>query len=109
MECGPLVPPVNGQVTLEKLRAVYSCNSGYNLNGENYRSCQSDENWSGVEPTCSSQNLATIIGLVVAFSVVLLILILLTVLVCRVYQYLKKEMEPPTMGLESIEFCQIKR
>ena len=32
--------------------ATHSCDSGYNLRGDNTRICQSDGTWSGSAPTC---------------------------------------------------------
>ena len=37
-----------------KCTAVYTCNTGYVLNGNITRTCQEDTNWSGSEPTCES-------------------------------------------------------
>ena len=55
-------------------------------------------------------NIATVVGSVAAVSFFLLIVtIVLSVIVCWVHQYLKKELEPPTKGEDSIEFCRIKR
>ena len=35
-----------------KCTAVYTCDTGYILNGNITRTCQGDANWSGSEPTC---------------------------------------------------------
>ena len=35
-----------------KCTAVYTCDTGYVLNGNITRTCQEDANWSGSEPTC---------------------------------------------------------
>ena len=32
--------------------AIYSCNSGYSLDGLERRTCQSDGQWLGIEPKC---------------------------------------------------------
>ena len=57
VDCGTLPTPANGQVnqtagTTFGQTATYSCNTGYNLVGDNTRTCQATRNWSGSEPTC---------------------------------------------------------
>ena len=37
-----------------KCTAVYTCVTGYVLNGNITRTCQDDTNWGGSEPTCDS-------------------------------------------------------
>ena len=32
--------------------ATYVCESGYNLIGQTFRTCQGNETWSGDKPTC---------------------------------------------------------
>ena len=32
--------------------AIYTCISGYELNGNSHRYCLSDGSWSGTAPTC---------------------------------------------------------
>ena len=55
-------------------------------------------------------DLGTVVGSVVAVSVVLITVIgLLIVIVCCVRCYLKRELEIPTMGPESIEFSKVKK
>ena len=60
-----------------------------------------------MEPGTS--NLPTVVGSVVAVSVVLIVIVILIVVVCCVCRYLKRELEIPTMGPESIEFAKIIR
>ena len=36
---------------------TYSCDTGYTLNGDRIRTCQSDGTWSGSAPTCKSESL----------------------------------------------------
>ena len=60
VDCGTLNTATNGQVshlngTTFGQKATYSCNTGYNLLGENSRTCQADGMWSGSEPTCISE------------------------------------------------------
>ena len=70
MDCGTLPDPANGQVdhtagTTFGHTATYSCNSGYNLVGDNTRTCQAIGNWSGSVPTCEGMyviNLASFPG-----------------------------------------------
>ena len=57
--CGPLSAPDDGQVSFEpdgttvfRSRAVYSCNTGFTLDGDKTRVCREDETWSGSAPTC---------------------------------------------------------
>ena len=58
MDCGTLTNPVNGQVsttgTTFGQTATYSCNTGYNLMGDDTRTCQATGQWSGNAPTCQS-------------------------------------------------------
>ena len=35
--------------------ATYTCETGYNLMGNNTRTCQREELWSGEEPECVSE------------------------------------------------------
>ena len=41
----------------EGSNAIYTCNSGYQLSGERIRTCMSNGNWSGQEPTCLRMNI----------------------------------------------------
>ena len=54
--CPTLADPVNGSVSLEGTgvgdMASYSCNTGYELIGDDTRTCQADGSWSGSPPTC---------------------------------------------------------
>ena len=57
LDCGSLPDPANGRVdhtagTTFGQTAVYSCNIGYNLVGNNTRTCQATRVWSGSAPTC---------------------------------------------------------
>ena len=64
IDCGNLTAPEDGQIaftpgvvmTIETgLNAVanYTCNEGYNLLGDEMRTCQVDGQWAGAEPTCT--------------------------------------------------------
>ena len=71
MDCGALSNPVNGSVhytngqvsntagTTFGQTATYSCNTGYNLIGDNTRTCQATGVWSGSAPTCQGVLLLT--------------------------------------------------
>ena len=54
--CSQLSDPANGIVRWTGLTtgslAVYICDSGYELSGEQIRTCMSNGMWSGQEPTC---------------------------------------------------------
>ena len=57
VDCGTLNNLANGQVsytgrTTLGQTATYSCNTGYNLVGDNIRTCQATGNWSDSAPTC---------------------------------------------------------
>ena len=57
VDCSTLTNPANGQVshtagTTFGWTATYSCNTGYNLVGDNTHTCQADGMWSGSAPTC---------------------------------------------------------
>ena len=55
MICPDLENPDNGIVDVSGNQpgdtAVYTCNDGFTLDGEN-RTCGQDGKWSGSEPTC---------------------------------------------------------
>ena len=58
--CGTLTNPVNGQVshtagTTFGQTATYSCSTGFNLVGDNTRTCQATRVWSGSAPTCQGR------------------------------------------------------
>ncbi len=60
MSCGFLQSPENGRLILLDGTSVgsvarYECNPGFVLSGSAARSCESDGNWSGVEPICESE------------------------------------------------------
>ena len=56
VDCGALINPANGLVshtgTTFGQTATYSCNTGYNLVGDNTRTCQATRMWTGSVPTC---------------------------------------------------------
>ena len=58
VDCGNLTDPANGQVnytagTTFGQTATYSCNTGYNLEGDSTRTCEAAGVWSGSAPTCA--------------------------------------------------------
>ena len=60
IQCPGLPNIPNGAVdtsggTNYKCTAVYTCDTGYVLNGNITRTCQEDANWSGSEPTCEGE------------------------------------------------------
>ncbi len=56
IECGSLSDIEDGRVIIASRTvgstARYICNPGFELVGEETRTCQSDGDWSGVEPYC---------------------------------------------------------
>ena len=54
--CDELSSPANGDViwngTTSGSTATYTCDSGYQLSGDQTRTCQNTGVWSGEEPTC---------------------------------------------------------
>ena len=62
VECKTVTSPTNGQVshttgTTYRQTATYSCDTGYNLVGDNNRTCQATGVWSGNTPICQSMSL----------------------------------------------------
>ena len=61
--CGPLSSPENGNVMVSGTglgaEAMYTCNTGYSINGESTRVCEnsSSPQWSGNAPVCNSKPL----------------------------------------------------
>jgi len=58
VDCGTLQNPNNGHVSLIdgttlEANATYSCNSGFQLIGDNRRQCLANGVWSGGEPICT--------------------------------------------------------
>ena len=54
-ECGPLDQPCNGHVDFETAIggvATYSCELGYELEGESSRVCLDSGEWDGIAPCC---------------------------------------------------------
>ena len=55
-DCDRLDNPANGTVVLTGTSmgdtATYSCNNGYELEGNRQRMCQMNRQWSGSEPSC---------------------------------------------------------
>ena len=88
--CLPLTNPDNGMINCSlgddgvhsyKDTCNFTCNTGYELTGNDTRTCQSDGSWSGSDVMCSN-NTATmsfdiIIGAVLGSLFLLLILIIL--------------------------------
>ena len=54
-----LTNPENGAVTNNTVvgtQANYTCDAGYCLYGNQYRTCQSDGNWTGTDPSCFNES-----------------------------------------------------
>ena len=60
--CDDLSDPRNGNVDLTGVtvgsRATYSCDRGFELKGDQSRTCQSNGRWSGNNPFCKGDFLA---------------------------------------------------
>ncbi len=61
MNCTELANPTNGQVdtsngTTPGSTATYNCSTGYILNGNSSRTCNSDREWSRSPPTCEGMS-----------------------------------------------------
>ena len=61
-DCGPLNDPINGTVQFAQTTfgslAVFTCDTGFNLtgnNGQDYRECLTGAEWSGEDPICESR------------------------------------------------------
>ncbi|XP_035684197.1 P-selectin-like [Branchiostoma floridae] len=55
VQCSPQSPPANGAVSGGNSygdEATFTCDTGYNLVGDNPLLCQADGTWSGPAPTC---------------------------------------------------------
>ena len=56
VECAEPTNPTDGTVLYSQRgfesKATYSCHSGFELLGDDTRTCLSDETWSGATPTC---------------------------------------------------------
>ena len=62
-DCAALADPANGQVTvnpdtLEDSIATYSCNIGFDLNGDETRTCF-NSSWGGEAPTCQGEEIVS--------------------------------------------------
>lgn len=65
VDCGPLPPPKNGQVSLTSTTlfsvATYECERGFGLVGVSSRVCQSDGKWSEKEPICERKSISQLV------------------------------------------------
>ena len=59
VDCGTLDDPTNGIVsvstTIYNSVAMYSCNIGHTLTGDDMRMCLETGSWSSSEPTCTGE------------------------------------------------------
>lgn len=56
-DCGNLTDPADGSVsfssgTTYQSVATFNCDTGYTLEGEETRTCQANETWSNIGPSC---------------------------------------------------------
>ena len=65
INCDQLFDPDNGDVELtdvtEGSTATYTCDEGFDLSGDKFRTCQSNGQWSGSEPICEGIQHVTIV------------------------------------------------
>ena len=56
VKCSELEHPMHGEVELKERtfhsKAHYTCNDGFDLVGDEYRTCQASGSWSGNAPFC---------------------------------------------------------
>ena len=90
--------------TLFRSEAIYTCDSGYVIVGNNTRECLPDGTWSGEVPHCILANLAAMIGAVVSASLVLLFVGLVLVVCSFICYRMKRHSKHTTHGPEIIEF-----
>ena len=54
--CDEPVAPANGRINgtdnVEGVTVIYFCNEGYNISGDANRTCQSNGQWTGIQPEC---------------------------------------------------------
>ena len=61
VNCSELEHPRNGKVVYElqertfRSKAHYTCNDGFDLLGDEYRTCQASRSWSGNAPLCECE------------------------------------------------------
>ena len=70
IDCGGLINPGNGQVTITSgivaetgvgALATYTCSEGYELMGNTVRTCQDTGDWNQVPPMCMCKCLMNVI------------------------------------------------
>jgi len=52
VKCGYLPSPYNGQALLGGITYKFHCLKGYVLIGDSARTCQTNGEWSGIQPRC---------------------------------------------------------
>jgi len=64
VECEPLTAPDNGMIScvgnMFGDTCTITCDAGYELSGNETRTCQSDQIWSGIDTTCAAGNFYTL-------------------------------------------------
>jgi len=51
--CGALTAPDNGNIDCSSEdECSFTCNDGFVISGSTVRTCQDDNTWSGIHPTC---------------------------------------------------------
>ena len=59
VDCGSLAAPENGMLSIDNTTfassVIYSCIEGYNIAGDEMRTCLENGSWSGQDPSCLSE------------------------------------------------------
>ena len=76
IDCGVLISPVNGIVQFQSTVlfsiARYTCDHGYELNGEKERQCMANGQWSAESPTCKCKLVYTLLDSVLLTAVIII-------------------------------------
>ena len=69
--CNTPMKPVNGDVYSDGLTAIYSCRTGFTMEGAEKRYCGTDgSGWNETEPTCSKFPLHEYVGKTYAVTII---------------------------------------
>ena len=78
IDCGVLISPVNGIVQFQSTVlfsiARYTCDHGYELNGEKERQCMANGHWSAEHPTCECKLVYTLLYSLLLTAVTIIVI-----------------------------------